>query len=151
MGEKTEILLQELLDREAIRDLPNRYCHCVWQKDVPGIVDLFTADGWIKMGRKPVSGHPALLTLYEKALGDLVPRPFIHNHVIELENADTAKGTCYVEIRGVQDDKSVVGAGYYDDEYRKVDGKWKIHSRDVTMHFMVPLEDGWVEELRKQD
>ena len=144
----TETLLQELLDREAIRDLPNLYCHCVWQQDVPAIVDLFTEDGWIKMGRKPVTGHPALLTLYKKALGDLAPRPFIHNHVIDLKDTENATGTCYVEIRGVQDDKSVVGAGYYDDVYRKVAGEWKIHSRDVTMHFMVPLEDGWVEALK---
>ncbi|PCI44553.1 MAG: hypothetical protein COB51_10015 [Moraxellaceae bacterium] len=147
MSINTETLIQQLLDREAIRDLPNLYCHHVWQQDIPGIVDLFTEDGWINMGKRPVKGHPALLKLYNKALNNLTPRPFIHNHVITLESNEKATGTCYVEIRGVQDNKSMMGAGYYDDVYRKVKGQWKIHSRVVTMHFMVPLEDGWVKEL----
>ena len=34
----TEQLVQDLLDREAIRDLPKRYCHCVWTGDLEGIV-----------------------------------------------------------------------------------------------------------------
>ncbi len=29
-----DALIQEVIDREAIRTLPVRYCHCVWQKDV---------------------------------------------------------------------------------------------------------------------
>ena len=37
-----ETLVQGMLDREAIRDLPVRYCHCVWKNDVEGIVNLFT-------------------------------------------------------------------------------------------------------------
>ncbi len=28
-NKNTEALVQEMLDREAIRDLPVRYCHCV--------------------------------------------------------------------------------------------------------------------------
>lgn len=30
-AKSTETLLQEVIDREAIRTLPVRYCHCVWQ------------------------------------------------------------------------------------------------------------------------
>lgn len=37
-----ETLVQEMLDREATRDLPVRYCHYVWKNDVEGIVNLFT-------------------------------------------------------------------------------------------------------------
>ena len=149
MSTDTDTLLQQLLDREAIRDLPNIYCHCVWQQDIPGIVDLFTEDGWINMGKRPVKGHPDLLKLYEKALRNMLPRPFIHNHVINLDSPDSATGTCYVEILGVQDGKSVIAAGYYDDVYHKVAGVWKMHSRVVTMHLLSSLEEGWVEELRK--
>ena len=32
-------------------------------------------------------------------LDEMKPRPFIHNHVIDLQGADKAKGTCYVEVR----------------------------------------------------
>ena len=37
--------LAGLLAREAIRDLPLRYCDCVWRDDIDGIIDLFAGDG----------------------------------------------------------------------------------------------------------
>jgi hypothetical protein len=40
-----EASIQEVIDREAIRTLPVRYCHCVWQKDVDGWANLFSEDG----------------------------------------------------------------------------------------------------------
>jgi uncharacterized protein (TIGR02246 family) len=42
-----DALIQEVIDREAIRTLPVRYCHCVWQKDPDSWANLFTADGEI--------------------------------------------------------------------------------------------------------
>ena len=45
--QNTETLMREVIDREAIRSLPLRYCHCVWQKDVDGYVNLFTEGGWL--------------------------------------------------------------------------------------------------------
>ena len=150
MTKSTDQLLQEMLDREAIRDLPILYCHHVWKSDVKGMVDLFTEDGSICINDGTIpdtKGRENLITMYEKALNDLAPRPFIHNHVVNLEGPDKASGTCYVEIRGITDGKSIIGAGYYDDEYRKVDGEWKFLSRDVNMYYMVPLETGWAEKV----
>jgi hypothetical protein len=40
----TDELVRELADREAIRDLPARYCDCLWRQDLDGPVDLFTDD-----------------------------------------------------------------------------------------------------------
>ena len=37
-----------LTAREAIRDLPKRYCDCVWRDDIEGITNLFTEDGTFK-------------------------------------------------------------------------------------------------------
>ena len=149
-----ETLIQEMLDREAIRDLPVRYCHYVWKNDVEGIVNLFTEDGAISVPNDPslpgAQGRANLLKTYKQALGDLAPRPFIHNHVVELTGPDRATGTCYVEIRATRDGKSWIGAGYYDDEYAKVGGAWKFRSRKVTMYYMVPLSEGWAERAAKQ-
>ncbi len=149
-----ETLVQDMLDREAIRDLPVRYCHCVWKNDVEGIVNLFTEDGSISVPNDPTllgaQGRASLLKTYKQALGDLAPRPFIHNHVVELTGPEQATGTCYVEIRATRDGKSWIGAGYYDDEYTKVGGEWKFHSRKVTMYYMVPLSEGWAEQAVKK-
>ncbi len=152
MKKSTATLVQEMLDREAIRDLPILYCHYVWQNDVKAMVNLFTEDGSIGIddGTIPTTkGRKNLVKMYEKALGDLAPRPFIHNHVVNLDGPDKASGTCYVEIRGITDGKSIIGAGYYNDEYRKIDGDWKFLSRDVKMYYMVPLEKGWAEKVLK--
>ena len=50
-------LLSELLDREAIRELPVRYCDCVWRNDMAGIVKLFAEDGSFT-----VKGHKRTVT-----------------------------------------------------------------------------------------
>jgi hypothetical protein len=36
MAKTTEQIVTELADREAIRELPQRYCDCVWRGDVDG-------------------------------------------------------------------------------------------------------------------
>ena len=41
----TEELVTELADREAIRELPVRYCDCVWQNTLDAMIDLFAKDG----------------------------------------------------------------------------------------------------------
>ena len=109
-----ETQVQEMLDREAIRDLPQRYCHYVWQQDVPAVVSLFTPDGEFDAGgaQPTAKGTEALLAAYTQGLASLDPRPFIHNHVIDLEG-DRATGTCYLELRATQDGQSVIAAGHY--------------------------------------
>ena len=63
-------------DREAIRELPLKYCHLVWKKDVPAIVNLFTEDGEFDAGGAvaPAKGRAGLLKAYNEGLG-LDPRP----------------------------------------------------------------------------
>ena len=46
--------LQRLADLEAIRDLPRRYAHFVWQGDAKGACALFTDDGVMDTGDRRV-------------------------------------------------------------------------------------------------
>ncbi len=124
--------LDGLLAREAIRDLPLRYCDCVWRDDVDGIVDLFTTDGSfiaIFNGNETAStGTEGLREFYVGGL-DMKPRPYIHNHVIELTSATTATGRCYLDLRNGSNNMEWLGAGYYEDAYTKVGDDWKFQSR----------------------
>ena|SRR5579863_7115817 len=133
---KTEELVAELADREAIRDLPVRYCDFVWQGNLDGMLDLFAEDGaFIVKGRERevVSrGRSELRKMYEQAIGDLTPRPYIHNHVVNLQGKTRATGRCYVELRSVARQMEWIGTGYYDDEYVKVGEQWKFASRRFT-------------------
>ncbi len=130
-----EETLIELCDREAIRDLPVRYCDCVWRGDVAGIVDLFADDGafTIKGHKREVTtkGREALLKMYGEAMINQ-PRPYIHNHVVELGFYGRATGRCYVELRNARRNMEWAGTGYYADEYVKVGDSWKFASRYFT-------------------
>jgi hypothetical protein len=131
----------ELADREAIRELPLKYCDCVWRNDVTGIVDLFANDGeFITVGRKRehrASGRDALLKLYGGITeGAITPRPYIHNHVVDLEGPGRASGRCYVELRNLKKGLEWVGGGYYDDEYIRVGDGWKFKSRRFHTAYM---------------
>lgn len=131
-----EETITELCDREAIRDLPTRYCDCVWRGDVAGIVDLFADDGsfTIKGQDREVTsqGRDGLFKMYSDGLSTLTPRPYIHNHVVELGFYGRATGRCYVELRNASRNMEWAGTGYYADEYVKVGEHWKFASRYFT-------------------
>ena len=142
MPKSIEQTITELADREAIRELPQRYCDCVWQGDVEGIVKLFADDGeFTVVGNKREvtnKGHAELLKTYKAGLANLTPRPYIHNHVIELKGDGRATGRCYVELRDASDNLKWLGTGYYNDEYIKVGDAWKFKSRRAQMVHMEP-------------
>ncbi len=136
MIKTTEELVIELADREAIRELPARYCDCVWQNDLKTMVELFTEDAtFVVKGPKreaTTKGRAELRKMYERALGEVSPRPYIHNHVVNLQSKTKATGRCYVELRSGARDMEWIGTGYYDDEYLKVGDQWKFASRRFT-------------------
>lgn len=141
----TEAALQAVIDREAIRTLPVRYCHCVWQKDLDGYVDLFTDDGSISTNDPSLpraQGRDGLRKMISTGLDDMKPRPFIHNHVVELLGPDRAKGTCYVEVRMQRDGKPWAMSGWYNDEYAKVGDEWKFKSRQIIVDSFGPAVGG---------
>ena len=92
-AEKIEAVVRKLSDLEAIRELTHRYAHCVWRKQISAAVDLFTEDGEMNTGDRPViRGQKALLESYQQMLGAADFHPFVHNHLITLQG-DNATGT----------------------------------------------------------
>lgn len=143
-GNNSEGSLQAVLDREAIRDLPLRYCHYVWQKDLDNWVSLFTSDGAISTNDPKLpgaaQGHEGLRKMISSGLDTMKPRPFIHNHVVNLLGPERATGTCYVEVRMIRDGKTWSLRGWYDDEYAKVGGDWKFKSRRINVDSFAPSD-----------
>jgi hypothetical protein len=133
MAKSIDQIVTELADREAIRDLPVRYCDHVWRTDVEGIVDLFTEDGAFSISAQDsentTTGRANLLKMYKEALASVTPRPYIHNHVIELKGGGRATGRCYVELRDASNNMNWIGTGFYHDDYAKVGEQWKFQSR----------------------
>lgn len=143
--------VRRLRHLEQIRDLPRRYAHCVWTRDVEGALDLFTPDGVMDLGTgTPARGREALRAAYQGLLGPNVFEPFIHNHVIDFDGAG-ARGVCYLDLRAVVDGRSLVGAGYYEDTYAIADGRWKFASRRLCMRYLVPIGDSWASQAHGVD
>ena len=129
----TEELVRELVDREAIRDLSNRYCDCLYRHDLDGLVTLFTQDASfvVKDAEAEVAtrGRAKLKKMFARLVSDTNPRPLIHAQVVELRSTDSASGRCYVELRTNTVQVEEAGSGYYEDEYAKIGADWKFASR----------------------
>jgi len=137
-----DALLRTLADKEEIRDLARRYAHCVWQEDTDGAIDLFTDDGAMNIGGQMIHGRQNLLDAYRSMLAGRGLQPYVHNHVIELDG-DRATGTCYLDVRASMEGKSLIGGGFYHDVYVRTPKGWKFASRNLTLKYFVPIQDGW--------
>ena len=140
--------LQEVEDREEIKELTAKYAHWVARGEGARVKDLFTDDGRFineVIGEKPnieVRGRKQLDEFYP-GLKRGMALPCIHNHIIELDG-DNAKGTCTIEVRITQNGQSIIGSGFYADIYRRVNGRWKFVERHSQFYHFVPLSKGWV-------
>ncbi len=135
-----EKTLRELIDREAIRDLVRRYAHHVWQGQPRECAALFSEDAEMDTGdRPPIRGRAALQAAYEEIFVGAALRPFVHNHVIELDG-DRATGVCYLDLHGSIGGRSVTGTGHYEDEYVREGARWLFRSRKLSM--AAPDESG---------
>jgi len=133
----TEQLVQEIADREAIRDLCDRYCDCIWRKDIDGLVKLFAEDGTFKVEGVEVEaisrGRRQLKKMYEKSIEKINPRPLVHSRIVDLLDSARATGRCYVEVFSANVGMERLGFGYYEDEYSRVKDTWKFASRRFSL------------------
>ena len=141
---KIEEMVQELWDREKIKELTYEYGLAIESQDEERMANLFTEDGSVdfsSLGRGITKGRPALKEFY-RGTWPLRVKPFFTNHIIRINGA-RATGICSLENRATRGEQSLIGAGRLHDEYEKVNGDWKFKSRRVEMFYFVPLDEGW--------
>jgi ketosteroid isomerase-like protein len=138
--------MQELIDREELRELTAIYAHRVAQG--VSIADLYTDDAvfivnYPNRPKTETRGRAALDKLFEEtAHRTVTPLPMIHNHIVEV-HGDNATGICSNELRMVENGKSMIGSGYYLDQMRRVNGHWRFVVRDMHFIHWVPIQEGW--------
>jgi uncharacterized protein (TIGR02246 family) len=143
-GMTIEAMVQELWDREKIRELAYQYGLAIEAQDEERMASLFTEDGSVDFsaaGRGVMRGHKAIAEFY-RSTWPLRVKPFFTNHVIRVDG-DRATGVCSVQNNATRGDQSLIGAGRLHDEYEKVGGEWKFKSRRVELFYFVPLSEGW--------
>jgi ketosteroid isomerase-like protein len=148
MAISLEQRVQELEDRDEIKELTARYCWHVARGEGEAVAMLFSDDGLLAVNDgsfRPVTGRVALLKFYRAAVKQPeIAIPFIQNHIIELAG-DEARGTCAIEARFSRNGRSITAAGYYEDRYRRERGRWRFAERRLTFWHQVPLNEGWAE------
>ncbi len=130
-------MVRELSDRELIRQLPARYCHYVRTRNVAAILDLYAPDGVFDLPANMAEGgaregRDAIAETFRNNLERMDPWPFTHNHVIEFEGADQARGFVYTEFRIGAERMRVGFVGVYEDVYTRLGDTWKFQSRKLT-------------------
>lgn len=130
---EVEAGLRALLDEAAIRDLVRRYAHCVWQRDAAGAAALFAVDAVMDTGdRPPLEGRQAILDEYRRTFDASGFRPFVHNHVVDIQG-DRATGTAYLDLRASVDGRAMEGWGFYEDAYVRTDEGWRFARRRLEL------------------
>lgn len=147
LGKSLEQTIRELVDREELRELIAAYAHRVAHG--AAIADLFTDDGafiHINPGvpANEVRGREALDAWFgeDRPAGTENPLPMIHNYLFDIAG-DEARGMCSNELRISETGESIIASGYYEDRYRRENGRWRFVERRATFIHWVPIQQGW--------
>jgi hypothetical protein len=129
--------IKALLDREEIRNLRTLYAHHLDSSNIAALDQVFSDDAVVDVTVGKMEGLDAIRAGLTDAfkLYDRDHRgsyPFLHaitNHWITLTGPDTAQGRCYLidfETASKPDPNPLLLLGLYADEYRRIDGEWRI-------------------------
>lgn len=148
---EVESRLDAIESRLAIGQLPIRYALAVDGRDVDTWVALFVPD--VRVGRERF-GRDALRAQIEPMLRTF--RRSVHQicgHCVELHpgDSDRASGATYCRAEHEVDDRWIVMAICYFDDYQQVDGEWLFRRRrerhwyaaDINEHPQAVGFDSW--------
>jgi ketosteroid isomerase-like protein len=128
-------VLQGLLDRAEIEDLRARYALCSDNHLFDELAELYAPDGVVEVaGQDPVAGRDLIREFY-KTLPSIMGEWSHHYTTSSLttRSDQTAEGKVYWLVpANWPDGRAHLEAGVYDDEYRKIDGRWHIQRRTCT-------------------
>jgi uncharacterized protein (TIGR02246 family) len=140
--------MDELREIDAIKRLKYRYMRCLDQKRWAEMADCFTEDATTSYGggKYAFAGRDAIM----RFLVDAMDRPSflsshrVHHPEITLTSPTTARGTWALEDFVLDPERKLIiqGAAFYDDEYVKIDGEWRIRSTGYqrTFEFVESLD-----------
>ncbi|MDM8000566.1 MAG: nuclear transport factor 2 family protein [Dehalococcoidia bacterium] len=147
--------VQVLKDIEAIKQLKARYFHAVDCKLWDELADCFTEDAVTNYnnGRDHYEGRDAIMKFLKSTL-DMPVLTMHHGHhpEITITSETTAVGRWALEDDIITlKNRGIHGAAFYQDEYVKVDGQWKIKSTGYDLVYREMWDRNETESLRILD
>ncbi|MFC1999780.1 nuclear transport factor 2 family protein [Chloroflexota bacterium] len=138
MADPVEVdkMVKELQDIEAIKKLKARYWRCIDKKLWGEMEEIFTEDATLDYADQHLEGGKAIVQAIKKALEDVATAHGGHSPEIEVTSDFTARGIWALQDYLVwEPGRKMVGFGHYEDEYVKVQGRWKKKSVRLTRTF----------------
>ncbi len=133
MAEHSEIqaAIERFEDLEAIKRLKYKYLRCVDSKLLNDLADCFTEDATTSYegGKHSFAGRTAIMAFFSsKGFRQIITMHHVHHPEIEITGAGSARATWALEdyVIEVKANRTLRGGAFYQDEYVKVDGQWKI-------------------------
>jgi hypothetical protein len=125
-----------LSDIEAIRRLKAKYFRCVDQNSWDEMEEVFTEDATADYGPDiKLEGRKAVIDFLKKTVGrdTFTTAHHGHNAEIDITGEDTARAKWALQDRLIiQGVSTLTGWGYYDEEYVKEGGRWRIKSTAIS-------------------
>jgi hypothetical protein len=140
--------LEKLRDIEALKTLKARYCHLVDAGRWDELAELWTEDATCDYGFfGRYAGRDEIMNTFFRGLvasAASFNAHMVHNPLIEIEG-DSARGTWYLTAQTTIQpaNQAVWVMGLYRDEFKRIDGSWKINSLAFEFKYYTPYEDGW--------
>ncbi len=130
--------MEALVEIEKIKKVRILYSHYFDSNDLDSLAALFTDDVVCEFGIYGTwVGRETLRKNYELVHTEMDKLrtgsyPYLHvitNHWVEMTGPDSAEGRCYLVdmVTQVANKSPLLHLGIYDDEYKKLNGSWKIH------------------------
>jgi uncharacterized protein (TIGR02246 family) len=133
-------------DHREIRSVRYRYCYAIDEHDWDALLALFTEDATLDYGGLGTyEGHEGIRAFAEEFVGENLQTTAhaVHNPVISLDK-DTATGKWYVTSPiTYADGTGGFRWGRYDEQYRRVDGEWRIDDLQMRFVYALDYDDGW--------
>ena len=155
MSDELEARIRKIEDFQEVSNLQAQYCYLIDTQQMEALVDLFADEFVWEAGfdsKSGVSTKPELLQRLKGSAKEFtMTRHQNSSPYIEVEG-DSARGTWYVfgMITAVTPEGEVAkwAQGRLDNEFVRINGKWKFSRKSTTFNFLTTYEDGWVKTPR---
>lgn len=141
-------------DIEEIKQLKHRYCRAIDTKHWADLRSVFSDDAEYAGTATVADGPDAFVAGVQRGIGHLTTVHQVMNPEIRADG-DGARGSWAMQdyitwkpddkvprfLRGSQEQRSVLGFGYYEEKYGKTLDGWKITWMRLTRLAMVPMFD----------
>ncbi|WP_255197605.1 nuclear transport factor 2 family protein [Halorarius litoreus] len=128
-------LARELLDRHEIHELRGAYSRALDYEDFERAHDIFTEDAVVKYRTGDKHGAQEVYEYWRDHVEYQFSLHTVQMPEIEVDG-DEATGKWYMLVFYVAPDgRSGHVMGWYEDEYRRIDGTWKISRMDMGIGY----------------